>query len=349
MKLFKRRTPLEIKMFLLFLFVFFLFLAVIAWGGGQFISFTGRSDLVYLVLYEIRLPKSITALSSGALLALCGLILQTYFQNPLAGPFVLGIHGGASLGVASWVYYFAPAMALGSQGGLVTSSIAHRFGVTSFSLFGSFMMMLLLIGISTKVKEKSSLMIFGLLMGFFTSGVLSLMAAIHSADQLKSFYMWTLGNFARTSLFESYLLAILLVFVTAWLVLLSKKMNLFLLGEDYAQSLGVKVRSLKIQLIVLSSVIIGVVISFCGPIAFIGLMGPHLARYYFKSADHKHLIYGCLLMGGMLALIAEMFAGGGLHVSLPLNATLSLLGIPLFLFLFLFTRKISRSRHEAQG
>lgn len=292
---------------------------------GETWLFSIAPETALAILVELRIPKVLSAISTGGLLALCGLLLQTYFQNPLAGPFVLGIHGGASLGVAIWIFLI---------GGLFIGPMIGTWGILLSAMLGSLIMMFFIVAVSRRLNDKSSLMIVGLLMGFFSSGVLSILAVINPADELQVFYFWTLGSFQRIGFLSSLLYFLVSLIFLVFALKISSRLNLLLLGDEYARSLGVNLKKLRKYIIWMTAIMIGISTSLVGPVAFIGLMSPHLARGLFSSADHQDLTVGCFLIGGSLALFAEVFSSGNSMVFFPLNATLSLVGIPLFLIIF---------------
>lgn len=316
-----RALPLVVILLLFSLLLFFF--------GTIDVFSVGDQGLKQMVLLDLRLPKILTAIAAGGMLALCGLLLQTYFLNPLAGPYVLGIHGGASLGIALWIFL---------SGAAFSFELFMGLGPVFMGLLGSFIMMGLLTALSRYLPNRNTLIIVGILMGLFTNGILTLFVSLVSSDQLRSFYYWTLGSFSHLDLKGSLFLLLFSFVIFGVVRAFATKLNLLLMGEHYAQSLGLDLKKFRLFLIFTCSLIIGIVVSFCGPIAFIGLISPHLARLTLKSNDHRVLALNVFLMGAILALMAEFLFSGTKSLSLPLNAGLSLMGIPLFFGLFILPR-----------
>lgn len=315
--------------------VLILFIADICFGAVKipvselFNFFTGKEiDSGHaFIIFDFRLPKAITALLAGAAIAVSGLVMQTFFRNPLAGPFVLGISSGASLGVALLV------MAGSLFGGLMAYG---QWAVIGASLVGSALVLLLVIGASTKVNDPVSLLIIGLMFGSFTSAVVSVLQYFSIPELVQAYLFWTFGSLSGVGWTQ---LAYLIPAVTAGLLLsffLKKNLNLLLLGEKYAVSLGMNVKFNRFLIIISTCLLAGVVTAFCGPIAFLGMAVPHLARNLMNTADHGKLIPVTALLGAILLLFCDIFTQiPGKELTLPINALTSLIGAPVVVMIII--------------
>ncbi len=285
-----------------------------------------------IIILSFRLPKAITAILAGAALAVSGLQMQTLFRNPLAGPFVLGISSGASLGVALSIL-------LASKLPLdlipLDSMIPQGLHLLSASL-GSALVFLLVLLVSRKVANNTTLLILGLMFGYASGGLIHLLVYFADLREVQGFLLWSFGSFARTSweLMALFAPVILLSILASFL--LSKPQNALQLGEGYARSLGVPVQRTRIFVVASASILAGVVTAFCGPIAFIGITVPHLCRGLLQSFDHRLLIPAVALLGGVFCLGADLVAQvPGSEETLPLNSVTSLLGAPLVIWIIL--------------
>lgn len=283
------------------------------------------------IFWQLRFPKATTALLAGAALAVSGLIMQTFFQNPLAGPFVLGIHSGSALGVALWI------MATSAISSLIPELFYH-FGVTFAAIMGSLVILLLLLFLSIRVPGKIVLLVIGLMFGHLASGIINILIAVSEAQQIKSFLLWTLGSFQRVAGTE---LIIFIITISAGLffsLLFIKELNLLLLGDRYAKSSGLSIKKIRFFLIMITAILSGTVTAFCGPIVFLGIVVPHIARGWTRTNDHKILLPTTMMLGGIMALFAEFLSSSWQSINLPLNAIMGLLGAPV-LFVFLWQRR----------
>lgn len=279
------------------------------------------------------MPKTLTAVFAGAALGFAGLQMQTLFRNPLAGPFVLGISSGASLGVALLVL-----------SGIGISGILASWSMAIASIVGSSLVLILVLAVSFNIRDSMSLLLIGLMFGAFTSAVVSVLQYFGSADDIQNFLFWTFGSTGNLSWQEMKVfvpviaLGIIVGFSQA------KPLNALLMGENYAQSMGLTVKKVRIALVLSTSLLAGVVTAFCGPIAFLGLAVPHIARIIFKSANHMVLIPATLLLGSILLLICDIIAQlPGLDLILPINAVTSLFGAPIVIWLIVKRKNMSRN------
>lgn len=274
-----------------------------------------------LILSELRMPKMITALCAGGLLSVAGLFMQVYFQNPLVGPYILGIPSGASFGVALWY--------------LLAGGSLSFFGVFGFSVIGGLGTLAVIVMIAPFLKQKTFLLIFGLLLSQLLAGLVQLMTLYAPSENLRAFLIWGMGSFERLSLEMALYLSLLTLILVFCSLLMSKSLNTMLLGDRYAQSMGVNLKHVRFFLILLSGLMASVVAATAGPIAFVGVLIPHLARWYFSEHRHHLLILGSFFLGGIFCLSIQLLNLLLMPYSLPINAWLALLSAP-FMILFLF-------------
>lgn len=285
------------------------------------------------IVLLFRLPKAATAIMAGGALAVSGLMMQSFFRNPLAGPFVLGVSSGASLGVAIFVMAgFSGALLINSIGIVVAASIGAGLAF-SFVLLASI-----------RIKDSATLLIIGLMVGSITGAVVGTLQYFSSAKQLQAFTIWTFGSLSNVGITD---LPLFLGFTSAGLVisyLLFKPLNAILLGEEYAQSLGVNVSKLRNGILLSTGLLAGVVTAYCGPIAFVGIAVPHLTRGLFPTSDHKKLIPSVFLMGSLVLLICDIIAQlPGSQYVLPINVVTSILGAPVVIWIILKRRNLGAS------
>ena len=283
------------------------------------------------IIWQFRLPKAITCVVAGASLATGGLLMQTLFRNPLAGPDVLGLSAGASL-LVSIMILSGNAIALFS--GPWTISIAASIG--SAGVF------LLVIGIAQRLRDNVSLLIIGLMIAAVTQSIVSVLQFISKAEDLQTFMIWTLGSVGGTSWKEINVMAV--IFITGGLISFAsiKSLNALLLGDNYAQSVGTNLKRSRFLIVLSTSLMAGVVTAFCGPIAFVGLAVPHMVRSIIKTSNHKVLIPAVMIGGAILLLLCDMLAQlPGSTQILPLNAVTSVIGAPVVIWMILKNKKTS--------
>ena len=286
----------------------------------------------YIIL-ESRLPQAITALLAGASLAVSGLLLQTAFRNPLAGPDVFGISSGAGLAVALVM------LALGGNLSLGDYSVGGFMAVLVSAFVGAMVVMGIIIFFSSLVQSHVVLLIIGIMVGYLANSVISLLNFFATAEGVKSYMVWGMGSFGNVSMSEvSWLMAFALVGLLL-AVLLVKPLNALLLGERYAANLGFNIRRLRLSLLFVTGLLTAVVTAFCGPIAFIGLATPHIARLLLATANHRQLLPVTLLLGAVIALLCNLLcvlpSENGI---LPLNAITPLFGAPIIIYVLLKRR-----------
>lgn len=293
------------------------------------------------IVMLFRLPRAVTAMLAGAALSVSGLQMQTLFRNPLAGPFVLGINAGASLGVALVV------LTIGSAG--TTALLGHLgllgdLGVVIAACLGSAVVLGAVLIVSRHVQSSMTLLILGLMFGYVTTAAVSLLLYFSIAEHIQAYLMWQFGNFGGVTWSQMKILAptVLLGLVVAHL--LAKPLNALLLGEAYAHSMGLSVKRARFCIIGSTSVLAGAVTAFCGPIGFLGVAVPHLCRGLFNTSDHRMLAPATTLMGASLALLADLIAHlPGHQTVLPLNAVTALIGAPVVIWVILRQRNLRRS------
>lgn len=294
----------------------------------------GDSSNSYII-WNYRIPKALTAILVGSGLALSGLLMQTLFRNPLAGPYVLGISSGASLGAALLI--------MGSSlfPGFITFSAFNDIALAVASSVGSFLVLLIVLTVAVKVKDTMALLIIGLMFGSITGAIVSVLSYFTKAEKLKQYIFWEFGSLGNLTWKQLSILC----FCTCIGILLSilsiKSLNAFLLGENYAKSLGIHLKNSRYTIIIATGLLAGCITAFAGPIAFIGLAVPHLTRQLFHTTDHKILIPAVLCCGAILMLICDTIAQlpGSMSV-LPINAITSIFGAPVVIWLLVRKNKM---------
>ncbi len=298
--------------------------------------FTETGSNFETIILKFRIPKAITALIVGIALSLSGLQMQTVFRNPMAGPYVLGISSGASLGVAFVILGFSGNISPDSLKGL------GNWILVVASWAGAGAVMLLIMFISSRVKDIMTILILGIMLSSGISAVVTIMQYFSNETMLKAYVIWTMGSLGNLT---SSQLNVLLISVSAGtlLSLISAKMlNALLLGENYAGSIGLNVRFARTVIFACTSILAGSVTAFCGPIGFIGIAVPHITRILFRTSDHKILIPGTILAGGAIMLASDIISQlPGSDSVLPVNAVTSLIGIPVVIWVILRNRNYS--------
>lgn len=297
-------------------------------GGGMNMD----NPLGYIVVGS-RIPQALTALLAGAGLAVTGLMLQTAFRNPLAGPSILGISSGASLGVALVMLFFGGTITLG------TLSVGGYTAVIAGALAGSLAVMALLIAFSARVKGELMLLIIGIMTGYLTSSLVTLLSSLSSAEGVRGYVMWGMGNFSGVSLAQLPWFASITLAALLCSVLLAKPLNILLLGDNYARNLGVRVGAVKNMLLLVTGVLTAVITAYCGPVAFIGLAIPHVARMIWRTDNHWVLIPGTMLCGAVVALGCNLLSVLPEGNIIPINALTPLVGVPVIIYVI-----VKRSR-----
>ena len=303
--------------------------------GGRLSTNPGWETIVL----EFRVPKAITAILAGSGLGISGLLMQTIFRNPLAGPFVLGISSGASLGVALSIL-------AGNIFGIALTQLTLLGSWTTVmaAIAGSTVVMLLIVVVSVSIRDGMTLLIIGLMVGSLSGALVSVLQYFSEAREIQSFLIWTFGNLGGVHGSELVILIITVLIGLMWSWWFSKPLNALLLGESYAKSMGVNIRRTRLLVIIITSILAGGITAFCGPLAFIGIAIPHLARIVFKTANHQVLIPGCILLGAVVLTVCDLVSQiPGSSRTLPINAITSLLGAPAVIAILIKNRNLSKS------
>lgn len=337
----KRLRNIQPAFLMLFAAVVLLWLLNIALGSVP-ISFTDVLSIIIshdttssagLIVWENRLPNSFTALLAGSGLAISGLLLQSLFRNPLAGPSVLGISSGASLGVAL-VIMLAGGMAVLPFWGVQAVMIGA-------ALSGSLLVLGVLLIALRKINNNVTILILGLMLSYSIGAAVSILQLMASKESLQLFVFWGFGSFSGLSWGQIGILFFIAILSFIFVLPVLKPMNALMMGESYAKSVGVNVSLRRNQIILITGFLSGSITAFCGPVAFIGMAVPHLARWLFKTEDHRVLFPATLLFGAAVALGCDLIARlPGLDWVLPLNAVTALLGAPVVLWIILKNQKI---------
>ena len=284
------------------------------------------------IIMQIRLPRNLTAIISGSGLALSGLLLQTLFRNPLAGPSILGISSGSGLGVAIVL------LAGGSMTGILGTG-----AVILGAVIGALVVLLLIAIISLKFEDVTLVLVAGLMLGFLSSSLVSILAFFSSSEELKPFIHWGFGSFSRLNPFQLPILGIALFTVILFTLFLYKPLNALLPGENFARSIGIDIKKSRIFIIALTGILTGIITAFTGPIGFIGLAVPQVVKLIFKTNHHRVTIAGSLLFGAVAALGCDIISRvPGQDYSLPLNAVTALFGAPVVLIVLFRSGNVKR-------
>ncbi|WP_304245588.1 iron ABC transporter permease [Phocaeicola plebeius] len=329
------KRPVALYMLLIALLIFVFFLLNILLGSIQ-IPFKdvwhilwgdyNGNEIWQNIVWKSRIPQALTALVAGAGLSVSGLQMQTVFRNPLAGPSVLGISSGASMGVAFVV------LLSGTIGGVALSKVGvmGEIALTISAIIGSLSIMALIIFVSQKVKGNVTLLIIGVMVGYVANAVIGVLKYFSVEEDIRAYVIWGLGSFARVSGNQMTLFVSIMLVLLPLSFLLVKTLNLLLLGDAYARNLGLNIRRARLQVITCSCVLVAIVTAYCGPIIFLGLAVPHLCRSLFRTSDHRILMPASLLMGGAMALVCNLIARmPGFEGALPVNSVTALVGAPV--------------------
>lgn len=294
-----------------------------------------REDIVGKILWQLRMPKTMTAILAGASLSLSGLLMQTFFRNPLAGPFVLGISSGAGLGAAIWIMGSGWLLSMGIAGALLNS-----WGLVMASSIGAGLVLLLLLAVSWRISDVGTLLILGMMLGSAVAALVMLLQFFSGSEELQRFVFWNMGDLGGLSNAELSVLSIVNIIAIGFSFILAQPLNVLLLGEENAKSLGVNVQRLRWMLILTTAILAGSITAFCGPIAFVGIAVPHAARMLWRTQRHQILIPGTILLGMVIMLYCQIIATLPFQDKiLPINIVTSLLGAPAVVWIALTVRK----------
>ena len=293
---------------------------------------TPEHTTVQNIVMNIRLPQAATAMLAGAALGAGGLMMQTLFRNPLAGPSVLGVSSGASLGVAVMVLF------LGVPVGNISrfSHLTGNLPVVAAAVAGALLVLLLIGLLAARFKNNTVVLVMGIMIAYAVSAIVGVLQFYSMKEDLQTFVMWGLGSFANVSLGQLPYFAVVIIGGLLLTFLMTKPLNALLLGENYARNLGVNIRSVRFGIIFTTGLLTAVVTAYCGPIAFLGLAVPHVSRNFFKTADHLVNIPGTILIGGVLAMVCNLLARlPGYEGALPVNSITSIIGAPIVIWIII--------------
>ena len=329
------KRPVTLYMLFIVILIFIFFLLNIILGSVQ-IPFKdvwhilwgdyNGNEIWQNIIWKSRVPQALTALVAGAGLSVSGLQMQTVFRNPLAGPSVLGISSGASMGVAFVI------LLSGTLGGVALSKVGimGEIALTISAIIGSLSIMALIVFVSQKVKGNVTLLIIGVMIGYVANAVIGVLKYFSVEEDIRAYVIWGLGSFARVSGNQMTLFVSIMLVLLPVSFLLVKTLNLLLLGDAYARNLGLNIKRARLQVITCSGVLVAIVTAYCGPIIFLGLAVPHLCRTMFRTSDHRILMPASLLMGGAMALVCNLIARmPGFEGALPVNSVTALVGAPV--------------------
>ena len=297
-----------------------------------FDKFEGKESWKYIIM-ENRLPQALTAMLCGASLAVCGLMLQTAFRNPLAGPDVFGISSGAGLGVAIVMLF------LGGSVSITMFTVSGFLAILTSAFIGAIVVTMIILFLSTMVRNSVLLLIVGLMVGYVSSSAVALLNFFASEEGVKSYMVWGMGNFGGVSMDHMLLFALLCLVGIIASIFLIKPLNIMLLGTQYAESLGINIRQIRNLLLVTVGLLTAVTTAFCGPVSFIGLAIPHISRLLFHTDNHQILLPGTVLTGAVIALFCNLicYLPGELGI-IPLNAVTPLIGAPVIIYVIIKRR-----------
>lgn len=284
------------------------------------------------IVIDFRFPKAFTAVLTGAALSISGLQMQTVFRNPLAGPYVLGISAGASLGVALFVLGFSSLGIVPVTGG--------AWPLATVAWVGSFLVMLLVLYVSARVNDVTTILILGMLFTSAVSAIVNVLQYFSSESMLKTFVVWTMGSLGSVTSAQLMVMAAAVLFGTVLAFIKIKDLNAFLLGENYARSLGVKITRSRVLIFISTSLLAGTVTAFCGPIGFIGIAVPHVCRVIFRTSNHVVLIPAVIMAGSIVMLFSDIVSQlPGMQTTLPINSVTAITGIPVIVWMIVKNKK----------
>ncbi len=287
------------------------------------------------IIHDYRLPKAITAIIVGSGLGISGLLMQTLFRNPLAGPFVLGITSGASLGVALVI------MGTSAIGGVFASMLISKWSFVLAASLGSFLVLLTVLIVSSRVRDTMAILIIGLMFGSITAAVVSVLSYFSSAEELQQYIFWGFGSLGNLQWDELKIFVAIYCIGIVFSIASIKALNTLLLGENYAKSLGLDIKRSRLIIIISTSLLAGTITAFAGPIAFIGLAIPHITRQVFHTSNHKVLLPAVFLFGAIIMLVCDSIAQlPNTDYTLPINAITSLIGAPVVVWLLVRKKKM---------
>ena len=331
---------LSLGVVLLFLLNLWYGSVLIEWGSVlKALSGNNPDSSDSIIVNYYRLPQAITALSVGAALGLSGLFLQTLFNNPLAGPSVLGISSGASFGVALVVL-------TGSYASIdfLVSDLYGQFVIVAAALMGSFAVLLIIIFVSSRIANIVVVLIIGIMIGYAINALVGVLQFFSRSMELQEYVLWGLGSFSKTTLSQSVSLSVSIIILIAISFRFSNALNVFLLGKNYARSMGINTKKFQLSILIIAGILISLATAFTGPIAFLGLAIPHIARNIFNTSNHRILLPAVVVLGAFVALLCNLVAKlPGYDTSLPINAVTSMIGAPIVIWAIVKRSKIKQT------
>lgn len=323
---------------LLFLFALDIFLGSISISFDDLTKALIGADVpesIKAILWNYRIPKAITATLAGVALSLAGLQMQTLFRNPLADPFILGISAGAGFGVALFI------MGASAFGYIVNNIYYTTIGSAASGWIGALVVTFLILWVAEKLKENLTILIFGIMLSSILTAVINLLQYYSSESSLKVFVLWTMGSFAGLTYTQLAILSIVVITGVILTVFNIKDLNAIIMGENYAKSLGVDLRKVRIRILASVTILAGGVTALCGPIGFIGIAVPHIARIFFKNGNHKILVPASALAGAALMLLTDIISQvPGKATVIPINTVSALIGVPVIIYI-IFKKRIN--------
>lgn len=288
------------------------------------------------IIINFRLPKAITAVLVGIGLSISGLLMQTLFRNPLAGPYVLGLSSGSSLGVAFVI------LGAGVLPAVFSQFLLSSYGIILASCLGSLLVLLMILIVSQRLRDTMSILIVGLMFSSFTGAIVSVFSYFSTAEQLQKYTFWSMGSIGNLS-WQNIILLAISVFVGLFLSLLTlKALDALLLGENYAKSMGLNIKKTRYLIIFATSILAGSITAFAGPIAFVGLAVPHLSKLIFQTSNHKILFFSTIVIGAIIMLFCDMVSQmPGFDFTLPINAITSIIGAPIVIWLIVRKKRMT--------
>ena len=309
-----------------------LFYLNLFFGSTTLNSSDVQSGIAHTIFYDIRLPKSITAIIAGGGLAVAGLLMQTLFRNPLAGPYVLGVSSGAGLAVAIAMMLF----------GGITDYLAGKSLISAAAVSGSLLVMLLVLFISKRSKSNITVLLVGVMFSQILGAAQGIIEYVSNPASLKSFIVWGMGSVSNTTLTDVKLITVIVMMLVTFTLFLSKSLNALLLNEAYAQNLGINVNRLRIFIIIITACLTGIITAFCGPVAFVGLSVPIASRLIFKTSHQLHQIVYSFLLGALTLLLCDCICQLlSSNYLLPINTITTLIGSPVVIYLLFKSKTLS--------
>lgn len=308
--------------------------ADLCFGSINLFLLPDNDPMFSTILFDIRLPKTITCILAGSGLALCGLLMQSLFRNPLAGPYALGVSSGSGLFVAIATMLL---MSINISG----IYLAGKSIVTLFSIAGAFAVTLIILAVSKRTKSNITVLLIGLMLSQILGALQGVIEYISNAENLKTFIIWGMGSVGNATLKDLGFMTPVYLIAVASAFFMIRSLNAILLNEQYAQNLGVNVQQLRLAIITVTAVLVGVITAFCGPIAFVGISVPIASRLFFKTSHHLHQIVFCLLLGACILLFADVVCQLiSPRIVIPVNTITTIIGSPVVIYL-LFRSKLS--------